>query len=31
VAKDNGKLAVRQIGTPLKEHSDAYHTQCAMK
>lgn len=30
-AKDNGKLAVRQIGTPLKEHSDAYHAQCAMK
>jgi branched-chain amino acid transport system substrate-binding protein len=31
VARDNGKLAVRQIGTPLKEHNDAYHAQCAMK
>jgi len=30
-AKDNGKLAIRQVGTPLKEHSDAYHAQCAMK
>ncbi|NRF65423.1 ABC transporter substrate-binding protein [Aquincola sp. S2] len=30
-AKDNGKLAVRQIGTPLKAHADAYHGQCPLK
>ena len=30
-AKDGGKVAVKQIGTPRKEHSDAYHSQCALK
>jgi branched-chain amino acid transport system substrate-binding protein len=30
-AKDNGKVAIRQAGTPLKEHVDAYHTQCPLK
>lgn len=29
--KEGGKLAVRQIGMPLAQHSDAYHTQCALK
>jgi branched-chain amino acid transport system substrate-binding protein len=26
-----GKLAIRHVATPLKDHSDAYHTQCALK
>lgn len=29
--KDGGKLAIKQVATPLKEHSDAYHAQCALK
>jgi len=29
--KEGGKVAVKQIGTPLKEHLDAYHAQCSMK
>jgi len=29
--KDGGKLAVRQIATPLADHADAYHAQCALK
>ena len=29
--KEGGKLAIKQIATPLKEHLDAYHTQCGMK
>jgi branched-chain amino acid transport system substrate-binding protein len=30
-AKDAGRLIVRQIGTPLTAHADAYHTQCTLK
>jgi branched-chain amino acid transport system substrate-binding protein len=29
--KEGGKLAIRQVGTPLKDHADAYHAQCALK
>jgi branched-chain amino acid transport system substrate-binding protein len=29
--KASGKLAVKLVGTPLKEHVDAYHQQCALK
>ena len=29
--KEGGKLAIKQVATPLKEHLDAYHTQCALK
>lgn len=29
--KDGGKVVVKQTGTPLKEHADAYHAQCPMK
>lgn len=29
--KEGGKLAIKQTGTPLKDHVDAYHAQCAMK
>ncbi|MEP6702149.1 MAG: ABC transporter substrate-binding protein [Betaproteobacteria bacterium] len=31
-AKDaNGRVNLKTIATPLKDHQDAYHTQCAMK
>jgi branched-chain amino acid transport system substrate-binding protein len=29
--KDGGKVVVKQIATPLKEHLDAYHAQCTLK
>ena len=29
--KDNGKVGIKQVGTPLKEHVDAYHAQCTLK
>jgi branched-chain amino acid transport system substrate-binding protein len=29
--KEGGKLAIKQVATPLKEHVDAYHAQCALK
>lgn len=29
--KDGGKLAIKQVATPLKDHVDAYHAQCALK
>ena len=29
--KDGGKLAIKHVGTPLKEHADAYHAQCSLK
>jgi branched-chain amino acid transport system substrate-binding protein len=29
--KEGGKLAIKQVATPLKEHVDVYHTQCALK
>jgi branched-chain amino acid transport system substrate-binding protein len=32
VAKDaKGRVSLKTIATPLKDHEDAYHTQCAMK
>ena len=32
VAKDaKGRVSLKTIATPLKDHSDAYHTQCALK
>ncbi len=32
VAKDaKGRVSLKTIATPLKNHHDAYHTQCAMK
>jgi branched-chain amino acid transport system substrate-binding protein len=32
VAKDaKGRVSLKTIATPLKQHEDAYHTQCAMK
>jgi branched-chain amino acid transport system substrate-binding protein len=30
-SKDAGKLVVKQVGTPLSAHADAYHTQCALR
>ena len=31
-AKDaKGRVSLKTIATPLKDHQDAYHTQCAMK
>ena len=29
--KNGGKLLVKQVGTPLKEHVDTYHAQCSLK
>jgi branched-chain amino acid transport system substrate-binding protein len=29
--KDGGKVAIKQVATPLKDHVDAYHAQCALK
>ena len=29
--KDGGKVAIKHVGTPLKEHADAYHAQCSLK
>lgn len=29
--KEGGKVAVKQIGTPLSQHVDAYSAQCALK
>jgi branched-chain amino acid transport system substrate-binding protein len=29
--KEGGKLVVRQVGTPLPQHQDAYHAQCSMR
>jgi branched-chain amino acid transport system substrate-binding protein len=29
--KEGGKLAIKQVATPLKDHVDAYHAQCALK
>lgn len=29
--KEGGKVAVKQIGTPLSQHADAYSAQCALK
>jgi branched-chain amino acid transport system substrate-binding protein len=32
VAKDaKGRVSLKTIGAPLKDHEDAYHTQCALK
>ena len=32
VAKDaKGRVSLKTIATPLKDHQDAYHTQCALK
>ena len=32
VAKDaKGRVSLKTVATPLKDHQDAYHTQCAMK
>jgi len=31
VVKAGGKLVTRQVGVPLPEHTDSYHTQCALK
>jgi len=32
VAKDaKGRVSLKTIGTPLKDHQDAYHTQCPLK
>jgi len=31
IVKDGGKVAVKQVGTPLTQHQDAYHTQCPLK
>jgi branched-chain amino acid transport system substrate-binding protein len=32
VAKDaKGRVSLKTIATPLKDHEDAYHTQCALK
>ena len=32
VAKDaKGRVSLKTIGTPLKDHQDAYHAQCALK
>ena len=30
-AKEGGKVVVKQVGTPLKDHVDAYHGQCPLK
>lgn len=29
--KEQGKVAVKQVATPLTAHSDAYHAQCALR
>jgi branched-chain amino acid transport system substrate-binding protein len=29
--KQGGKVAVAHVATPLKDHTDAYHAQCALK
>jgi branched-chain amino acid transport system substrate-binding protein len=29
--KEGGKLVVKQVGTPLTQHKDAYHAQCSMR
>jgi branched-chain amino acid transport system substrate-binding protein len=32
VAKDaKGRVSLKTIATPLKDHQDAYHTQCQLK
>jgi hypothetical protein len=32
VAKDGrGRVSLKTIATPLKDHKDAHHTQCAMQ
>ncbi len=32
VAKDaNGRVSLKTLATPMKDHEDAYHTQCALK
>lgn len=31
VVKDGTKVVVKQVGTPLTQHQDAYHQLCAMK
>jgi len=32
VAKDaKGRISLKTLGTPLKNHEDAYHAQCALK
>ena len=32
VAKDaKGRVSLKTIATPLKDHEDAYHTQCPLK
>ena len=32
VAKDaKGRVSLKTIGTPLKDHQDAYHQECALK
>jgi branched-chain amino acid transport system substrate-binding protein len=28
---DKGRYNLKTIGTPLKDHRDAYHTQCPLK
>jgi len=29
--KEQGKVLIKQVGTPLPMHADAYQAQCAMK
>jgi len=29
--KQGGKVTVAHVATPLKDHTDAYHAQCALK
>ena len=32
VARDGkGRVSLKTVATPLKDHQDAYHTQCSMK
>jgi branched-chain amino acid transport system substrate-binding protein len=31
VVKVDGKVVTKQVGVPLTDHGDVYHTQCAMK
>ena len=32
VAKDaKGRVSLKTIGTPLKDHRDTYHQECALK
>ncbi len=31
VVRDSGKVAIKQVGTPLVRHQDAYHAQCPLK